>query len=184
MLVGMNPRDYDNAPDDHAAHLRKQADMAAYPFGAGEAGRMRTAGRLSTFSDEEFRRRYVAPLMAVEITPRQGRELTEMVSTRVRVADPAPSDPKPLFDENKAPPVEGSWSNRLTQPSLGAALRAADDMRNAALRADAERLAELREERRRWESKLMGALRLAKLDAIIAVYEELAARGLTFGGGR
>ena len=53
-----------------------------------------------------------------------------------------------------------------------------------ALRADAERLAELREERRRWESKLMGALRLAKLDAIIAVYEELAARGLTFGGGR
>src|SRR6187549_1118322 len=65
--------------------------------------------------------------------------------------------------------------------------------RDAALRADAERLAELRREYDMLRMPMVElgirppektTHRIRSLESLIAVYEELAARGLTFGGGR
>ena len=52
-------------------------------------------------------------------------------------------------------------------------------VRSEALKADAERLAELKR-----EELLASGKRLRAVESLIAVYEECAARGIAFGGGR
>lgn len=59
-----------------------------------------------------------------------------------------------------------------------------DTPRAAALKADAERLAELREEFLACYATERDVHRVTRLVALISVYEECAARGIAFGGGR
>jgi hypothetical protein len=163
-------------------------------------------GPIPTRSDEDFDRQFVKPLMSLEVSEEQARRLIAMVSERGRRMGLGRIDMKAAFPTPEDADQSGSANldKARNRADLYAFLGQADP-KKVALESDAERLAALREKldalavtidhlhpidtdstkvRMEFVRMEFARVEFARVSCLIVVYEECAARGLTFGGDR